>query len=160
MGGSALLISGSFWYAFSCNTSHALPILMSQQAIRRVRRGGSMTAVQDFDETILASLQKLGGVQLAQRMLALFLEHAPKRLAEVRTGLQEGNLESVERAAHSLKSTSGHLRLVIMQKLAGHIEQLAMAAQSEAIPGPLHDLEAAFARVAPILEKYRSELDT
>jgi hypothetical protein len=35
-----------------------------------------------------------------------------------------------------------------------------MAEQREAIPGPLHDLEAAFARVAPILEKYRNELDT
>ena len=75
-------------------------------------------------------------------------------------GLQKGDLESVERAAHSLKSTSGHLRVVTMQELAENIERMAMAEQREAIPGPLHDLEAAFARVAPILEKYRNELDT
>jgi two-component system sensor histidine kinase/response regulator len=119
-----------------------------------------MTAVPDFDETVLASLQKLGGVQLAQRMLALFLEHTPQRLKAARVSLQEGDLESVERAAHSLKSTSGHLRIVVMQELAERIEQLAMAQQREALAGPLHDLEVAFARVAPILEKYRSELDT
>ena len=119
-----------------------------------------MTAVQDFDEAILVSLQRLGGVQLARRMLALFLEHTPKRLEAVRLGLQKGDLESVERAAHSLKSTSGHLRIMTMQELAEHIERLAMAEQREAIPGPLHDLEAAFARIAPILEKHRSELDT
>jgi HPt (histidine-containing phosphotransfer) domain-containing protein len=119
-----------------------------------------MTAVRDFDETVLASLQRLGGVQLAQRILALFLEHTPKRLEAVRVGLQEGDLESVERAAHALKSTSGHLRVVTMQELAENIERMAMAEQREAIPGPLHDLEAAFARVAPILEKYRNELDT
>jgi two-component system sensor histidine kinase/response regulator len=119
-----------------------------------------MTAVRDFDETVLASLQRLGGVQLAQRILALFLEHTPKRLEAVRVGLQEGDLESVERAAHSLKSTSGHLRVVTMQELAENIERMAMAEQREAIPGSLHDLEAAFARVAPILEKYRNELDT
>ena len=119
-----------------------------------------MTAMHDFDETVLASLQRLGGVQLAQRMLELFLEHTPKRLEAARASLQEGDLESVWRAAHSLKSTSGHLRIVTMQELAGNIEQLAIAEQREAIPGPLHDLEAAFARVAPILEKYRSELDT
>jgi HPt (histidine-containing phosphotransfer) domain-containing protein len=71
-----------------------------------------MIAVRDFDETVLVSLQRLGGVQLAQRMLALFLEHTPKRLETVRAGLQEGDLESVRRAAHSLKSTSGHLRMV------------------------------------------------
>ena len=71
-----------------------------------------MTAAQDFDETVLANLQRLGGVQLAQRILALFLEHTPKRLAAVRAGLQEGNLKSVARAAHSLKSTSGHLRMM------------------------------------------------
>jgi len=121
---------------------------------------GAMTAVQDFDETVLVSLQRLGGVQLAQRMLALFLEHTPKRLEALRVGLQEGDLESVQRAVHSLKSTSGHLRLMTMQELAGNIERLAMAEQCEAIAGPLHDLEAAFARIAPILEKHRSELDT
>jgi two-component system, sensor histidine kinase and response regulator len=119
-----------------------------------------MTAVQDFDETVLASLQRLGGVQLAQRMLALFLEHTPKRLETVRIGLQEGDLESVGRAAHSLKSTSGHLRMMTMQELAENIERLAMAEQREAIPGPLRDLEAAFARIVPRLEKHRSELDT
>ena len=117
-------------------------------------------AVQDFDETVLASLQRLGGVQLAQRMLALFLEHTPKRLAAVRVGLQEGDLKSAERAAHSLKSASGYLRILTMQELAGNIERLAMAEQREAISGPLHDLEAAFTRVAPILEKHRSALGT
>ena len=119
-----------------------------------------MTAGQDFDETVLANLQRLGGVQLAQRILALFLEYTPQRLDAVRVGLQEGDLESVERAAHSLKSTAGHLRILTMQVLAGNIERLAMAAQREAIAGPLHDLEAAFARIAPILEKHRSELGT
>jgi HPt (histidine-containing phosphotransfer) domain-containing protein len=117
-----------------------------------------MIAVQDFDETVLANLQRLGGVQLTQRMFALFLEHTPKRLETVRAGLQEGDLQSVGRAAHSLKSTSGHLRIVTMQVLAETIERLAMAEQREAITGPLHDLEAAFARVAPILQKYAREL--
>ena len=140
--------------------AYALPIWMGQQEARRVRRGGAMTAGQDFDETVLARLQRLGGVQLAQRMLALFLEHTPKQLEAVRVGLQEGDFESVGRAVHSLKSTSGHLRLVAMQELAENIERLAIAKQREAILGPLHDLEAAFARVAPILEKYWSELDT
>jgi HPt (histidine-containing phosphotransfer) domain-containing protein len=93
-------------------------------------------------------------------MLALFLEHTPKRLEAVRVGLQEGDLESVGRAAHSLKSASGHLRSVTIQELAENIEQLAMAEQREAIPGPLRDLEAAFSRIAPILQKHRSELDT
>jgi hypothetical protein len=42
--------------------------------------------------------------------------------------------------------------------LAETIERLAMAEQRAAIAGPLYDLEAAFARVAPILQKYSSEL--
>src|SRR5438105_2629126 len=61
-----------------------------------------MTAGQDFDETVLANLQRLGGVQLTQRILALFLEYTPKRLEAVRVGLQEGDLESVERADNSI----------------------------------------------------------
>jgi hypothetical protein len=47
-----------------------------------------------------------------------------------------------------------------MQALAGNIERLAVTEQREAILGPLHDLEVVFARLAPILEKHRSELGT
>jgi HPt (histidine-containing phosphotransfer) domain-containing protein len=92
-------------------------------------------AVRDFDETVLVSLQRLGGIQLAQRMLALFLEHTPKRLETVRVGLQEGDLESVRRAAHSLKSTSGHLRIVTMQALAETIEGWRWQNSVRLLPG-------------------------
>ena len=118
-----------------------------------------MTVAHDFDETVLLSLKKIGGAQLAQRMLELFLEHTPQRLASARTGFQEGDLEAVGRAAHSLKSTAGHLRIARMQELAGIIEQLAMNAQHDAIAEPLREMEEVYARVAPVLSRHRSELD-
>lgn len=119
-----------------------------------------MTVVKEFDETILVRLQQLGGLKLARRMLELFLEHTPKRLESARLGFQTGDLDAVSRAAHALKSTAGHLSLVAMQALATDIERLAMTAQHEPLAGKLHDLEEAFARVAPILEKHRSALAT
>ncbi|MBM3223021.1 MAG: Hpt domain-containing protein [Candidatus Tectomicrobia bacterium] len=88
----------------------------------------------------------------------LFLEHTPKRLEAARLGWQEGDLEAVGRAAHSLKSTAGHLRLDTIQTLADHIERLALASQQDGMAESLPALEAAFARVAPILLAHRDTL--
>lgn len=117
-----------------------------------------MTTIQDFDATVLEGLQTLGGVELARRMLALFLQYTPQRLTAAREGFEAGDLEAVGRAAHSLKSTAGHLRAARIQALASQIEALAITKQYEAIAEPLRALEAAYARVAPILEHHRSTL--
>lgn len=118
-----------------------------------------MTTIHDFDATVLAGFEKLGGVELAQRMLALFLQYTPQRLAAAREGFESGDMEAVGRAVHSLKSTAGHLRATRIQELATIIEQLVIAEQHEAIAEPLDALEAAYARVAPVLEQHRSALE-
>ncbi|MGE3538699.1 MAG: Hpt domain-containing protein [Candidatus Tectimicrobiota bacterium] len=114
--------------------------------------------VPEFDETVLERLEKLGGLPLARRMLDLFMEHTPQRIESARLGFQHGDLEAVSRAAHSLKSTAGHLCLPVLQELAGEIEKLAKAEQHASLSEKLHDLEAAFARVAPVLAQHRSTL--
>lgn len=118
-----------------------------------------MTTIDDFDATVLTSFEKLGGVELAQRMLALFLQYTPQRLAAAREGFETGDMEAIGRAVHSLKSTAGHLRATRIQELASVIEHLVMTEQRDAIAEPLGALEAAYARVAPILEQHRSALD-
>jgi len=119
-----------------------------------------MTTLKEFDEAMLAWLQKVGGPTLVCRILDLFFEHAPKRLAAARLGLQEGDLEAVEREAHSLKSSAGHIGAEVMQDAANTLERLARAQEREIIPEQLHALEKAFARLVPILEQHRKALDT
>ncbi len=118
-----------------------------------------MNIVHDFDESVLASLEKIGGIILVQRMLELFLEHAPKRLALARAGFVEGDLDVISRAAHLLKSTAGHMHMGRMQELADLIEHLALTQQHDAIAEPLQEIEAAFTRVAPIITMYRDKLN-
>ena len=117
-----------------------------------------MVVAKEFDETVLTRLETIGGLPLVRRMLDLFLEHAPQRLESARLGCQTGDMDAVSRAAHSLKSSAGHLCLVVLQELAEDMERLATAAQHEGLVGKLRDLEEAFARVTPVLTQHRSAL--
>ncbi len=118
-----------------------------------------MSSAHDFDESVLVSLERIGGTILVQRMLELFLEHAPQRLALARTGFIEGDFDVISRAAHLLKSTAGHMRMSRIQELADLIEHLALTQQYDAIAEPLQEIEAAFTRVVPIIAMHWSQLD-
>ena len=118
-----------------------------------------MTTLKEFDEAMLAWLQQAGGPTLVCRILDLFFEGAPKRLAAARLGLQEGDLEAMAREAHSLKSSAGQIGAKVVQEAASTLERLARAQEREVIPERLRALEEAFARLVPILEQHRKALD-
>ncbi len=117
-----------------------------------------MGVAHEFDATVLDRLKNLGGLQLARRMLDLFLEHTPQRLESARLGFAAGDLEAVSHAAHALKSTAGHLCLVVIAGLAAEVERMIMAEQYDTLAGKLCDLEAAFTRIVPVLEQHRRAL--
>ncbi|MBL8797243.1 MAG: Hpt domain-containing protein [Planctomycetia bacterium] len=82
----------------------------------------------------LAQLRQMGGPPFVQKMIALFVEHTPPRLAGIRQGLAQGDLAAVEFAAHSLKSSAGNLGADRVQELAQEIESLAAARQGDTLP--------------------------
>ncbi len=117
-----------------------------------------MGDVNQFDETVLTRLHKLGGETLVRRMIDLFLENAPKRVEAARLGDQDGDLEAVRQAVHSLKSTAGNLGAITLQELAGKIEQLARGQQQEATSELMPNLEDAFVQAKRHLEAQRTAL--
>jgi HPt (histidine-containing phosphotransfer) domain-containing protein len=78
-----------------------------------------------LDAEALERLRGLGGESLVQRMIALFLEHAPERASAAVSALAAGHVEDVERAAHSLKSTAANLGTLRLRSLAERIERTA-----------------------------------
>lgn len=102
----------------------------------------------------LARLDKLGGPAFVRKMVRLFLDIVPQRLASIEQGLRTGDLPAVEQAAHALKSSAGNLGAVVAQELCEQMEGLAGAGKSDSLPALLEQLrqslEQAVARLQPI----------
>ena len=99
----------------------------------------------DLDERTIERLQKLGGRTLLSQLVELFTSHAESAIRDASSGLAQGNLDAVRRAAHSLKSSAGNLGATQVQMLADEIEQMAELEALDIQP-VLADLERAFLR--------------
>jgi HPt (histidine-containing phosphotransfer) domain-containing protein len=114
-----------------------------------------MPEYQDLDHTVLEKMRNLGGDKFIGELIDLFLEHVPKKLEEALAGEKSGDLDAVERAVHSIKSSAGNLGAINIQYLAGQIEQLAADRQGDAIPPLMRELEAALPRIQPHLQEIK-----
>jgi HPt (histidine-containing phosphotransfer) domain-containing protein len=104
------------------------------------------------DSSALERLRRFGGDKLLREMIGIFLTNAPERLSTARSAVASDEAEVVERALHSLKSSSAQLGALRMQVLCERGEKLARGASLPDID-PLLDLaEAEFARVRAWLE--------
>ena len=106
-----------------------------------------------IDRNAILRLHKLGGKKLVAQMIDLFVKETPKRLQSARDGEKAGNLEAIERATHSLKTSAGNLGAGEMGRLSAEIEQLAFEKKGEGIPPLLRALEQAFSTAAHALEE-------
>jgi HPt (histidine-containing phosphotransfer) domain-containing protein len=104
----------------------------------------------------LARLEELGGDSFVSEMIGLFLETTPQRLQAARDGLSAADLEAVEHAVHSLKSSAGNLGADEVQDLAGRLETLAAARSAEPIPALFQQLETAVARIEARLSRVQT----
>ncbi|MCA8974463.1 MAG: Hpt domain-containing protein [Planctomycetes bacterium] len=57
----------------------------------------------------LLSFADDGDPELLVDLIQMFLEDGPSKVKAITEGLEEGDMEKVERAAHSLKGSSGNL---------------------------------------------------
>jgi len=84
----------------------------------------SLNAVEVLDEAgILAVVS--GNADLLRELAELFLEDSPQRLLEIRKALDSGNLDSLQRAAHTLKGSASSLCGKRAAELALRIEEMA-----------------------------------
>lgn len=104
-----------------------------------------------LDTDALGRLEEWGGRDLILKMLQLFLEHAPERMEQIRSGADDDSLEIAERGAHSLKSSAGNLGARRLQSLAAEVEDRAAAGDADGVASMLSDLESAYAEARAAL---------
>ncbi len=100
----------------------------------------------------LGRLEGWGGLKLVNEMIRLFLENGPSRMDQIRTVLEDGDLDQPERGAHSLKSSAANMGAEHVRGIASKIELAASAGEAESVRELLPDLEEAFAEALTELE--------
>jgi HPt (histidine-containing phosphotransfer) domain-containing protein len=109
------------------------------------------------DIASLERLRRFGGNTLLGKMVDIYLETAPQRVAAARAGLAVGDAEEVERALHSLKSSSAQLGAFPMQRLCERGEREARAGSLANAPAVLAAIDAELPGVLAWLDNARRE---
>jgi HPt (histidine-containing phosphotransfer) domain-containing protein len=109
------------------------------------------------DATALDRLKRFGGGSLLGQMIDLFLVAAPERIEAASRAEAAGDAEAVERALHSLKSSSAQLGAVRMQRLSEQGEHRARAGSLEGVAELTSALEEELARVREWLLSARDQ---
>jgi CheY-like chemotaxis protein len=89
-----------------------------------------------LDRDLVASLKEMGGAddpELFQELVDLFLRETPRLMADLDRAFAAGDLKAVERAAHSLKSSSANLGAVELSNLFREIEMAGRRADRAAV---------------------------
>lgn len=91
---------------------------------------------------VIDDLRELGGSDdpgLLAELIDLFLSDAPARLREVEVGLAKGDITLVQRAAHTLKSSSANIGAMTLSGICRRIEELARKQDCTGIQSLLAD---------------------
>lgn len=99
-----------------------------------------------LDLDVIAELRELGGDEepsLVVELIGLFLRDAPTYMQEIVTGFEANDLERIQRASHTLKSSSANMGALELSGLARLIESTAKSGNLEL----LRELQAALGEV-------------
>lgn len=90
-------------------------------------------------------------------LIDVYLNDSPELIEQMRAGMESGEIETVRRAAHSLKSNSASFGA---QQLANAARELEMIAKGGTLVGgalKLEAIEAAFNQLLPMLVELKNE---
>lgn len=100
-----------------------------------------------LDQAVLDELLSFaddGDPELLLDLIQMFLDDSPSKVAAVQEGLDNGDFDKAERAAHSLKGSSGNLGARFVQDVC---EQLQLSTRS-------HKLEESKQLAPQLVEHY------
>ena len=105
-----------------------------------------------FDPAAIQRLLDLGGSVLAEKMIRLFLDNTPARMAAARDAERTGDWTTVERTGHSMKSSAAYLGLLGVQERAARLEALAAQGAAVEVRALLRELSEAYPALCTLLQ--------
>jgi HPt (histidine-containing phosphotransfer) domain-containing protein len=101
-----------------------------------------MTNRDVLDPAVVDSLRQLtppGEPDVLAEVLRLFLDEVPRRVERLTAAWQDGNAVELQRAAHSLKGSSGNIGARHMYDICRQLDERAKAGD---LPGARHLLDS------------------
>jgi HPt (histidine-containing phosphotransfer) domain-containing protein len=114
----------------------------------------------EIETNMLAELETImGGVspEFLAELAPMFLQDIPPLLSTLETAVADDDLQSVVEAAHTLKGSSSSMGITRLAELAYIMEQQAKQGQTTRLPLSLAHLQAEYAQVVAVLQRYRRE---
>jgi HPt (histidine-containing phosphotransfer) domain-containing protein len=110
-----------------------------------------------IDRTVLDTLlESFGGdMEFMGEMLDTFFADSPQQLEAARAGLAAGDVESVRRAAHSLKSNCANFGAFTLSGQCKELEMLAKTGSLEGAADMIARIAAGYDQVHAALEAIR-----
>ena len=108
------------------------------------------THVPHIDRTAFAQLQALqkeGGPDILGRVLRRYLEHTPQLIAAAHEAVSRSDADALQKAAHSLKSSSANVGAVGISELGKTLEMLGKTQALDQAPALLVELDAEYAAI-------------
>jgi two-component system sensor histidine kinase/response regulator len=99
----------------------------------------------------IRELQEKGQPALLRQMIEIYLETAPKLVAELGKGVASGNAGAIQLHAHSLKSSSARLGAQLLAALCHELEEMGQNSMLEESSGVLRKLSTEFHYVVQAL---------
>lgn len=108
---------------------------------------------QEAWETIKSMMDSAFLVEL----IDVYLNDSPQLIEQMRTGLAAGDVETVRRAAHSLKSNSASLGANRLANAARELEFIAKGGTLDGAGMRFEVVEAEFIQLLPVLTELKNE---
>ena len=109
-----------------------------------------MSAAPVLDPSVLAKLRQLtvpGEPDVLGEVLTLFLEEVPPRIARLRNAWASGNIEEMQRAAHSLKGSAGNIGAEALHEVCRQIDDKGRSGDLSGLPALMDTLASEFGKV-------------
>ena len=106
----------------------------------------------------LLALSDDGDPELLVDLIQMFLADGPTKLDSIQRGIDTGDWERVERAAHALKGSSGNLGAVHVQAACDRIQNACRGHQVQEVPSDATALTTHFMEAEVALRGVMSRL--
>lgn len=113
------------------------------------------------DVETLTQLQKATGddPRIMRKVIDVYLGDAPRQIELIRTGVSDGNMERVNRGAHTLKSTSGTMGAHRLAQMSRELEAMTAPGLEDTIDFADSQMATRIAALVAELERVIEALD-
>lgn len=110
-----------------------------------------------IDKESIEKIREIGGDALVEKMVRLFLEHAPKNYQLATEAKQSGDLKKLSEYTHAIKSSSGNFGAHPLFNAAQNVEHLAREGKADEAMHAMTEFDESFQKTVEAMNAILNE---